>query len=588
MTSRKPENGEKTGRRPVQVTAADAVSGVFLRHNISAAFGLPGTQNLGMIDLLRRSAIPFTTTATETGAAFMAIGYQRASGRLPLVLTIPGPGALYAIPGIAEARDDSVPLVWIVAAHPDRSKRFGLQGVSIEGAAAPVVKKIFTPALAAEIPAAIDVAVRTARSGEPGPVLVLIDDRKLDELITAPIALAPAENDPPQEAIEKLRKRLSTSARPLFFLGLGAEGERRALIELAGRCGAAVTTTLSGRGAIAEDDGRSIYHDFSSGTGPGIQRLFERADLVVACGVKFSHNGTGGFSLKILKDKLIHIDSSAGSLGGDYPASIGINADLSKVVPALADVKSSAGWDQAELDSIRAAIKKENSALTDTEPAVRSGIRTIPWRFFFNGFFGRRLNGWIVTTDSGLHQILIRRLLTVTEPRSFFVPADFQSMGYSIPAAGGAALYQQRTDRQERRSVAAVVGDGSLLFSLGELATIRRERLDLVVIVINDGGYGLIRRQQISRTGVSSGMDLAIPDLPALAASLGARYVRYSQAASITLEQLKQYSGLTIVEVETVEPHSISRTKLRAFSREVVRRLLGPNLIARVRRIVRK
>ena len=105
-----------------------------------------------------------------------------------------------------------------------------------------------------------------------------------------------------------------------------------------------------------------------------------------------------------------------------------------------------------------------------------------------------------------------------------------------------------------------------------------------MVIVIRDGGYGLIRRQQISRFGVSSGMGVAIPDLPSLAASLGSRYVRFSEATSVTLDALGQSPGLTIVEVETVEPPAISRMKFRAVSREAVRRFLGPRFVARLRR----
>lgn len=583
---------------PVQASAAEAVAATLRRRGVKCAFGLPGTQNLGVFEMLRRAGIPLITTATETGAAFAAIGYARASRTIPLLVTIPGPGALYALPGVAEARDDSTALVWIVAAHPEGKRRFALHSLDIEAAAKPAVKQILRPAGAAGLPAAFETALAAADSGEPGPVLVIIDDRELDEVIETPAGAGRVTEQEAPAAAAGLAERLSRAERPLFFFGRGAEQSRHLWLDIAARTGAAMTTTLSGRGIVPETEGRLIYHDFSSGTGASIQRLFERADLVLALGVKFSHNGTGGFSLKIPQEKLIHIDRAAGVLNGEYPASLAIESDLAPVAKSLLEKLKDTrpGWQQAELDSIRAAEAKESSKLAAGEPWVRSGMGTVHWRKFFEAFFGEPQD-WIITTDSGLHQFLVRRLASVRRPCGLLTPSDFQSMGFSIPAAIGAALsgrnqppqvdgYAGSSDLRGEfasRRCAAVVGDGGLLFSLGELATARRERLDLVVVVINDGGYGLIRRQQIQRFGVSGGMAVTIPDLPALAASLGARYVRYRDAAGAGIGQVSAGGGLTIVEVETVEPQSIERMRLKAYARETVRRLIGPKLISKLR-----
>jgi acetolactate synthase I/II/III large subunit len=186
----------------------------------------------------------------------------------------------------------------------------------------------------------------------------------------------------------------------------------------------------------------------------------------------------------------------------------------------------------------------------------------------------------IVVTDSGRHQYLVRRHYPVLTPRGLIIPADFQSMGFGLPAALGAALAEP--DRQ----VVAVVGDGGLAMTGFELGTAVREGVRLAVIVWNDGGYGLIRTQQLREYGSSHGVDHEIPDLEALAAGLGADFHRFDGGR----DGLRQAIGGTrpvLIEVRAAESAAQHVTAAIARWRQRARRVpLLLRLVRWVRRVV--
>lgn len=517
---------------------------------VDHVFGLPGTQNLALFEALRKSRRLRTVVATsELAASFMACGYGRASARPGVLVTIPGPGFTCALTGLAEAMLDSVPLLYIVGA-PSTSPgtRFQLQAIDQAAMAAPVCKAVFTIGHPGEIAPTIARAHALALSGEPGPVLVEIAEAAMGAPATpcgesvdgGSTARASPGRDPSAAAAEAPGARRATldavagaiaaARRIVIYAGQGALGDPAALQRLAQMLGAVVATTTSGRGVIAEDHPQVLACDARS---QRLVALLERADLILALGVKFSHNGAHGFRLQLARERLVHVDASRATLDGHYPARIAVAADVPDFVRELTTMLASAGpaparrapdWPEAALAAARDGDESVRNAAA--EPAF-AHARPANAAGFFSMLRDALPRDAIVTTDSGRHQMLARRHFQVLCAGGLLVPTGLQSMGFALPAAIGAQL------ARPARKVVALVGDGGMLMTGMELLIAKRERLALTVIVFVDGHYGLIRQQQIDRHGHAHGTGLHNPDFAQWSAALGVRHFQFDGARSL-------------------------------------------------------
>jgi acetolactate synthase-1/2/3 large subunit len=188
----------------------------------------------------------------------------------------------------------------------------------------------------------------------------------------------------------------------------------------------------------------------------------------------------------------------------------------------------------------------------------------------------------VYTADAGLHQALVRRYADVTQPRGLLCPSDFQSMGFGLPGAIGAALARPGV------TVVACIGDGALILSMGELLTAVREGVDLVVVVFNDASYGLIRRQQLLNFGRSAGTTLHNPDYSALAAAVGCSYFAVEGDLGATMKAVALASGLRLVEVRLADVPSLARRGLKSVIRERARQMLPDGVWELLKRALRR
>ncbi len=304
---------------------------------VEVVFGLPGSQSIELFDDLRRSSLRTILTVDERAATFMAQGYYRASGKIAVVMVISGPGFASALAGLAEARHDSAGLVLITVGsdhYPD--KKFRLQVIDQLAMAEPVAKAVITIGSADDVAQKISYACQLAATGEPGPVVVELDQA----VLASATGDSPADKDNAVHdrsladgQIEQIAASIAKAKRPVLYVGQGAIRASKDIIRLAESLGCPVVTTCSGRGVIPENHPLSFYFDYASGGGETINQLIDQADLVLALGCKFTHNGTGGFRLQIAEDKLVHVDASAEVLNANYPARLTIQADI----PALLD-----------------------------------------------------------------------------------------------------------------------------------------------------------------------------------------------------------------------------------------------------------
>ena len=549
---------------------------------VRTLFGLPGTQNVVLYDALRRSSLRSVVASDEGAAAFMATGFSRATGDVGVLTTIPGPGFVYALAGVVEARHDSVPLLWLTLRQPDDGQAYPLQRIDQMAMAAPVVKRCMRVEAPEQLADSLIAAYREALSGEPGPVLVEIAVHLLIQSAQAAAddVASPSQNwvAPPQ-FVERLR----SARRPVLFVGQGAQGAAAGLRQLAERWRAPVLFTSSGRGVIPDADSFAFVQDFSFGIGTALPALIDRSDLVLALGCKFTHNGSAAGRLQLPVEKLVRVDASSEVLAANYPASQALCARIEDVVPAVRQaVTEPSQWSAGELADVRARFALEHQEPIAHEPTMATAVGRLPVARLFAAMgnaFGRDV---IYTADAGLHQALTRRYADVVSPRGLLCPCDFQSMGFGLPGAIGATLARPHA------TVVACIGDGALALSLGELLTAVRESVDLVVVVFNDGAYGLIRRQQLLTFGHPAGTDLHRLDYSALAAAVGCSYFRLDADPAEVMQSVARTAGVRLVEVVLGEPRSLGTQGAKAVLREKLARSLPDGALHVLKRALRR
>ena len=553
---------------------------------VRTVFGLPGTQNVVLYDALRRSSLRSVVASDEGAAAFMAAGYSRATGVIGVLTTIPGPGFVYALAGAVEARHDSVPLLWLTLRQPDDGQAYPLQRIDQVAMATPVVKRCLQVEAAEELADSLIAGFREALSGEPGPVLIQIAAPLL--LQSAPASTSGAacqvtSAPPGWAAPPQLLDRLRGAQRPVLFVGQGAQGAAAGLRQFAERWRAPVLFTSSGRGVLPDTHAFAFVTDFSFGIGAALPALIDRSDLVLALGCKFTHNGSAAGRLRLPSERLVRIDTSSEVLAANYPAALALCARTEDVVPALQHaVTEPSQWSDVELADLRARFAREREEPIAHEPTIATAGGGQPVTRLFAAMSNAFGSDVVYTADAGLHQALTRRYANVVSPRGLLCPSDFQSMGFGLPGAIGAALARPRA------TVVACVGDGALALSLGELLTAVREAVDLVVVVFNDGAYGLIRRQQLLTFGHPAGTDLHRLDYSALAAAVGCSYFPLDSDPAAVMRTVARTKGVRLVDVVLGESPSLGTQGAKAVMREKLARALPDGALQVLKRLLRR
>ncbi|HEY1952498.1 MAG TPA: thiamine pyrophosphate-binding protein [Gemmatimonadaceae bacterium] len=564
-------------------SGAERIIEVLTGAGVKYVFGLPGTQTLALFEALRKSPLQTILTTSELTAGFMAGGLARVTGKPGVIVTIPGPGFMWALPGVAEALLDSVPLVHISGSPIDEPVgRTARQQELLQAAiAAPLVKAVVDAGQYADPGEATREALRLSRTGEPGPVLLHVS--------SATMANAFEQSDrrptPPTQtagrsAFTEVIARLRSARRPIFIFGQGANPHSRVVRRIVERVNAPLLVTPSARGLLPETHPLSFPFGAFVADMRALNDLIDSSDLVLAAGCKLGNGSTGGFELRLPADRFIHIDASREVVGSNYPASIEIVADIGDLLAELAssDLRPSS-WTSVELESWRARIAADYSSAR--EPLI-AGTSSGTASEFFNAL-GRGLpDDAILVLDSGLHQVLARRYYKVLCPNGLIIPTDLQSMGFAIPTAIGARL------GAPARSVVALLGDGGFAMTGLELLTAVREKIALVVIVFVDDSLGQIRMQQLANYGATHGVALQNPDLQALAASIGVRYERAGDDIETVIRNAVGRQEVTLVEVAVGDTLKIRGHAALVRTGEATKRLIRPRLFRILRAMLRQ
>jgi len=552
-------------------TGAQLLCDALVASGVQHAFGLPGTQDVALHEALRRSGIQFVNTTHELAASFMANGYYRASGRLAPVFAIPGPGFMYALTGLAEAADDSAALLLVTGAPPPGGRRFQFQWLAQAELAGHLARFTVHLRAAGDVVHGTRRAVALALGGEPGPVLLQWEPEALaasagaaaEEPAAAAGAAGPALEGAFDAACDRAAALLAGARRPVILAGQGALASAGPLADLAQRLGAPVATTTSGRGVLPEDHPWSLAFELARGGLDGLNALLAAADAVLVLGCKLGAASSGDFRLALPAGRTVRVDTSRAVLDAGAPAAVEVLGAVEAFIPALVQrlgqAQAGAGWPTAEVAAWRARLA--HGALGRLPEVAVAGLDPPTAQALFAALQRALPRRAIVVTDSGQHQELARRWLDVRSPRGLIVPSDFQSMGFGLPAAIGAAL------AAPGRPVVAVLGDGAFAMTGLELLTAARLGLDLVVVVLADGHLNRIRLQQLATSGHAHGVDLRNPDFAAFAEAVGAAHELVEGDAEAAFRRALGRRGVSLLEVQLGDSAAVHRARARGLVR---------------------
>jgi acetolactate synthase-1/2/3 large subunit len=486
-------------------SGAHRIVGLLEEQGVEVCFGLPGVHNLALWEALRDSSIRLIGVRHEQAAAYAADGYARATGRLGVAITTTGPGAANTLGAVGEAWAARSPILVIATDIPSTLRQpetyRGVLHETTDQAAmfAPVTKAGYR-ALA---PGEVEFAARGALSDTLTPPFrpvyleIATDLLGADEPPDGSTGYAPWTTPSPGESLDTAVERLAAAERPLIWAGTGARDAGDAVGRLAERLGAPVLTTYGAAGLLPP------AHPCLVGMPAHVEpagALWDEADLVLAIGSDLDGVQTQNFAMP-QPPTLIAVNLDPEDAAKNYRVDLLLEGDAGEVTAALADrVADRTGTSPAKrLHGVRA---RACSALDGRALRFLDAIRfAVP-------------DDAVLVADMCIPGYWLAGFHTPAAPRRLQIPLGWGTLGYAFPAAMGAAL---------AGPTVAVCGDGGFLFAAGELATIAQEQIPLTTVIVDDGGYGMLRYDQDTRGDERYGVDLHTPDFAALAGAFGIR-----------------------------------------------------------------
>jgi thiamine pyrophosphate-dependent acetolactate synthase large subunit-like protein len=496
------------------LTGADLIVQALEDAGVEVAFGLPGVHNLALWRALGESPIRLVGVRHEQTAAYAADGYARAGGRLGVALTTTGPGAANTLGAVGEAWASRSPVLVIATDVPTSVRRPGVWRGALHEASdqaamfRPVVKQLERVRTAPALRAAVEEAARTAVAAPARPVYLEVPTDLLSAAVDEPDPSRRRPREPPRpdrERLERAAEMIEPSRRPLIWAGGGViqAGAGEALARFAERLVAPVITTYAGRGALPPGHPCLVT---APPHVPEAGALWDEADVVVAVGSDLDGMTTQGWKMP-RPPRLIAINVDAEDASKNYLPDLVVEADAARALPPLAELLRPRGG----LESLR-------RRLGELRATVREGVRRTDAAAaeFLETFAGALPDDAVVVCDMCIPGYWLGGFHLPSAPRRLIYPLGWGTLGCAFPQALGAAL-------ATAGPVVSVSGDGGFLYACGELATAAQERIPLTAVVVDDGGYGMLRYDQDRRGDPPVGVDLLTPDFPALAGAFGVR-----------------------------------------------------------------
>jgi len=523
-----------------RMTGGRAVAAALKAEGIEQVFGIVGTHDSPLFNgVFGDASIRVVTVRHEQGAALMAAGYARASGKIAACFVVPGPGLTNALTGIGMAHSESAPM--LVFGGQNALAQLDREGghfhelansIGVAGSVCGYATRVSTPT---DIPKVIREAMRAMRCKRPRPAYIEVpldvQNGEADVALLAPEAYSRPGGDP--AVIARAAGALSSAKRPFIFAGGGVESAEatQPLVRVAELLGAPVVTSVFGRGAISD------RHPLALGDGWGrltiYDELLAQADLALVVGSRIDIVSDVNLGARFPK-RIVQIDIDPMVIGQRRPAEVGVVGDAAAVLKALGT--QIGGKDRTCWFDAADFRRRKRAALLERAGPVMTLVEDLR---------AALPDDTIFVDDLTLVGYWMPLLMETYQPRTLIHPGTYGTLGYALPAAIGARL------ACPKQPVVSISGDGGFLFTMQELATARAENLDLIALVFNDHAFGAIRTYQDRMFGGRYiGTDLVNPDFVKLGEAFGVNSARVEpKDIGAAVRRAHQSGGIWLIEI---------------------------------------
>ncbi len=543
---------------PVKRTGAQIIWEVLTQEGVDTVFGYPGGAILPTYDAMLDYKIKHVLVRHEQGAAHMADGYARATGKVGVAIATSGPGATNLVTGIATAMLDSSPVVFITGQVPSALiGKDAFQETDIVGITMPITKHNYLVTRAQDIAKTLREAFYVARSGRPGPVLVditkdaqqaTIDYVPDDSPITLP-GYRPTLETPSRE-FAMAAELIKNAKRPVVLAGRGIiqSGAERELVQFLEKTQTPAALTLLGLGCLPS--GHPLNLGMMGMHGEAwVNTAIQEADLLLAFGMRFDDRVTGNLATYALNAKKIHVEIDPAEIHKNVRADVALIGDLRDVLQRLlpvVDTKGHPDWVD-HIDTL-----KGDSAVRDIKNLPDMG--KLYAAHVIHDLHRITNGGAIVVTDVGQHQMWEAQYYKHDTPRSLITSGGLGTMGFALPAAIGARFGKPESE------IWVVVGDGGFQMTACELATCAQEGIKVNIAIINNGYLGMVRQwQEFFYKRRYAATPITSPDFVKLAEAHGLTGLRVEKRADLEgiVAKARAATGTVIIDFRVEQEDAV-------------------------------
>jgi len=522
--------------------ASDLFVQALENEGVEFIFGIPGEENLDFLDSLARSQIQLILTRHEQAAGFMAATYGRLTGKAGVCLSTLGPGATNLVTAAAYAQLGGMPMLMITGQKPIKTSKQGqFQIIDVVDMMRPLTKYTHQIVSGANIPSRVREAFRLAEEERPGAVhLELPEDIACEETSESPLTASLVRRPTAEEkSIHVAVQWIQEAKHPLLVIGAAANRKItcRMLRQFISRTGIPFVTTQMGKGVVDESDPLFLGNAALS-SGDFVHRAVEHADLIINVGHDVVEKPP--FFMHANGLQVIHVNFFSAEVDPVYFPQVEVVGDIANSIWQFNErLTKQPGWDFSYFDKVRQA-----SEVQQLEGANDPRFPIYPQRLVADVRRVMPKNG-IIALDNGVYKIWFARNYKAHAPNTVLLDNALATMGAGLPSAMAARLIFSD------RKVMAVCGDGGFMMNSQELETAVRLKLHLVVLILRDNAYGMIKWKQTNMGFQDFGLDFGNPDFVKYATSHGAAGHRVERAEQLAplIEQCYNEPRVHVIDV---------------------------------------
>jgi len=521
---------------------------------VEYVFGIPGEENLDLLESLRQSSIQLLLTRNEQSAVFMAATYGRFAGKPGVALATLGPGATNMMTGVGYAQLNGMPVVAITGQKPiKKSKQGQFQVIDVVSMMEPVTKWSAQIKNGARVTTSVRQAFKLAIEERPGATHLELPEDIAREEVEGYEPMPPRKVRRPlveDKAYAQLKEWLEAARRPVVLVGAGANRKQvtKHLARLVESANLPFFESQMGKGVLDERLPQYIGTAALS-EGDGVHRAVEMADLILAVGHDTIEKPTN-FTCPG-ETRTVHLNYYSAQVDDVYAPELEIVGDLGNLFWRLCEDRlDTSRWDHGPLFAVaREERQKLEAAVEKEADSPVMGPRRLAREL-------RQALGEndILALDNGWYKVWLARNYPAYRPNTLLLDNTFATMGAGLSSGAAAAFLNPD------RKVAVVTGDGGLMMNLGDLETAVRLGVSLAVVIANDRAYGMIKIKQAQAGFESYGLDLTNPDFERLAESFGARGLRVESPDAFypALQEALSHKGVTLIDLPFAYPPDVS------------------------------